>query len=239
MRFFRPRLVHSRARMWPALAGACALLLAGCGGRGGSVPYDVALPAPDAQAQPVASTTAPIGALDTLQINVFQVESLSGDFKVDQAGAIDFPLLGTVPAQGRTAEQLGTQLAARLGERYLQSPSVAVSVKERAEQTITIDGSVRQPGMFKVKGPTTLLQAVAMASGTSEDANPSRIIVFRTVNGERLAGAFDLKAIRKAEAEDPVIYGNDIVIVDGNRARQLFKELMSSVPLLGMLRPFY
>lgn len=225
--------------LWLGLLLLAALLLAGCTeGRGGAVAYDVALPTPTVQAQPVAATDAPIGALDTVQINVFQVESLSGEFKVDQAGAIDYPLLGTVPAQGRTAETLGQQIAAKLSEKYLQSPSVSVSVKERAEQTITVDGSVKQPGMFKVKGPTTLMQAVAMASGTTDDANPSRVIVFRTINGERLAGAFDLKAIRRAEAEDPVIYGNDIVVVDGSRARALFKDLMGTIPLLGILRPY-
>ena len=218
---------------------AVAALLAGCTeGRGGSVPYEVAMPAPDVQAEPVAASSAPIGALDTLQISVFQVESLTGEFKVDQAGMIDYPLLGNVQAQGRTAQELGTQIAARLGERYLQSPQVSVSVRDRAQQTITVDGSVKQPGVFKVKGPTTLIQAVAMASGTSEDANPSRVIVFRTVNGERVAGAFDLKAIRRAQAEDPVIYGNDIVVVDGSRARTLFKDLLGTIPLLGVLRPF-
>lgn len=222
-----------------SLCIVAAALLAGCGGgRGGPVPYDVAMAPPDVQGEPVANTSAPIGALDTLQINVFQVPTLSGEFTVDQAGAIDYPLLGTVPVQGRTAQEVSTQLAARLSERYLQSPNVSVAVKERAQQTITVDGSVQQPGVFGIKGPTTLLQAVAMARGTSQDANPQRVIVFRTINGERVAGAFDLKAIRTAQAEDPVIYGNDIIIVDGSRARQLFRDLMQSVPLLGIMRPF-
>ena len=83
-----------------------------------------------------------------------------------------------------------------------------------------------------------LLQAVAMARGTTEDANPSRVIVFRTIGGEKVAGAFDLKAIRRAQAADPAIYGNDIVIVDGSRARQMYRDLMSTIPLLGILRPF-
>jgi polysaccharide export outer membrane protein len=82
------------------------------------------------------------------------------------------------------------------------------------------------------------MQAIAMAKGTTQDANPSRVIVFRTIRGERTAGAFDLADIRRAKAEDPVIYGNDIIIVDGSRARSLFRDLMSSFPLLSVLRPF-
>lgn len=220
---------------------ALALLLSGCaGGRGGPIPYEPAgFGAPDVQAQPVASSQEPIGALDTLQINVFQVDSLSGEFQVDSSGAISYPLLGTVPAQGRTAQQLSQFIASQLSQKYLQNPNVQVSIKQRAEQTITVDGSVNQPGMFAIKGPTTLLQAVAMARGTSQDANPSRVYVFRTVKGEKLAGAFDLQAIRRAQAENPTIYGNDIVVVDGSRARQMFRDLISSMPLMGVLRPFY
>ena len=218
---------------------AAALAMAGCTGRTGKVPYEpTGFVAPDEQAEPVASASQPIGALDTVSINVFQVESLSGDFKVDAAGKIDYPLLGTVQAQGRTTDQLGQQLGTSLGAKYLQSPNVRVSIKDRAEQTITVDGSVRNPGQFIVKGPTTLLQAVAMAKGTSEDANPSHVIVFRTIRGERMAGAFDLQSIRRAKSEDPVIYGNDIVIVDGSRARQVYRDLMSTLPLLSILRPF-
>lgn len=221
-----------------ALLVVAALAAAGCTGRGGSVPYETTMAPPDTEGQRVASATQPIGALDTISVSVFQVESLSGDYKVDAAGKIDYPLLGSVQAQGRTTQQLREEMAAALSKKYLQSPNVQVAIKDRAEQTITVDGSVKNPGQFIVKGPTTLLQAVAMAKGTSEDANPSRVVVFRTIGGERMAGAFDLQDIRRAKAEDPVIYGNDIVIVDGSRARAVYRDLMSTLPLLTILRPF-
>lgn len=223
-----------------AMIVVAALAQAGCaGGRGGSVPYEpTGFVAPDTQGTQVANASHPIGALDTLAVTVFQVESLSGEYKVDTQGKIDYPLLGSVQALGRTTQELRQDIAAGLSKKYLQSPDVQVAIKERAEQTITVDGSVRNPGQFIVKGPTTLLQAVAMAKGTSEDANLSRVVVFRTIRGERLAGAFDLQDIRRAKAQDPVIYGNDIVIVDGSRARQVYKELMGALPILGILRPF-
>lgn len=242
MRSFRhEERIPSFARLLKrAIVVVAALGAAACaGGRGGPVPYEPGgFVAPDTQAEPVASASHPIGALDTVSITVFQVESLSGEFKVDAGGKIDYPLVGSVQAQGRTTDELSRQLATTLSQKYLQSPNVQVAIKQRAEQKITVDGSVQQPGVYVVKGPTTLLQAVAMARGTSEDANPSRVIVFRTIRGERMAGAFDLKAIRRAQAQDPVIYGNDIVVVDGSRARQMFRDLMSTIPLLSVLRPF-
>ncbi len=241
MRAFRheERSFSFSGLMAGALLAVAALGTSGCASRGGSVPYEpTGFVAPDIQSQPVANASHPIGALDTISVSVFQVESLSGDYKVDAQGKIDYPLLGSVQAQGRTTAELREQLAASLSQKYLQSPNVQVAVKERAEQTITVDGSVRNPGQFIVKGPTTLLQAVALAKGTTEDANPSRIIVFRTIRGEKMAGAFDLQDIRRAKAEDPVIYGNDIIIVDGSRARQMYRELMGSLPLLSIIRPF-
>lgn len=241
MRMFRheERNFSLTGLMTGALLALAALATSGCASRGGSVPYEPKqFDAPDTQGQVVANASHPIGALDTISVSVFQVESLSGDYKVDAQGKIDYPLLGSVQAQGRTTQELRLQMASALSQKYLQSPNVSVAIKERAEQTITVDGSVRTPGQFIVKGPTTLLQAVAMAKGTTEDANPSRVVVFRTIRGEKMAGAFDLQDIRRAKAEDPIIYGNDIIIVDGSRARQMYRELMGSLPLLSILRPF-
>jgi polysaccharide export outer membrane protein len=223
-----------------AVVSAAALAMSACvAGRGGSVPYaPTNFTAPDAEAQPVLSSAQPIGALDELNISVFQVESLTGEYKVDSNGKIDYPLLGEVQAQGRTTEELRQTLATGLSQKYLQSPNVQVAIKERAEQKVTVDGAVGQPGVYVVKGPTTLIQAVALARGTTVDANPSRVYVFRTIRGERVAGAFDLRMIRRAQAEDPVIYGNDIVVVDGDSSRQLIQTLLQTVPVLGMLRPY-
>jgi polysaccharide export outer membrane protein len=177
--------------------------------------------------------------MDKLGITVFQVDSLSGDFQVDSAGVISFPLIGTVEAQGKTPPELAQQIASRLGTKYLQSPNVQVSIKESTSQTITIDGSVRQPGVYPVKGATSLMRAVALARGASEDANTSRVVVFRTIKGQRMAAAFDLAAIRRAQAEDPLIYGNDVVIVDGSKARAILRDVLgTALPIFAVFRPF-
>jgi polysaccharide export outer membrane protein len=222
------------------LGSAAVLAVAGCtSSRGGSVPYEPKdFGRPDVESVAPPSGPQRIGPGDKVKISVFQVEDLSGEFQVDTAGNINFPLIGTVAAQGKTAAELSQAIGDRLEERYLQSPNVQVSLTETTAQTITVDGSVKQPGVFPVQGTTTLMKAIALARGTAEDANLSRVVIFRTINGERLAGAFDLQAIRRAQAADPVIYGNDIVIVDGSRARALFRDLMQTIPLLGVLRPF-
>lgn len=214
--------------------------LSACGAsRGGPVPYptDVAqFKAPDLDTLTPSTGQQRIGPLDKLRINVFQVEDLSGEFQVDAQGKIQFPLIGEVVAQGLLPAELQQLIAQRLGERYLRSPNVQVSVTEQLQQTIHVDGSVRTPGQLPIRGTTTLMRAVAQANGFAQDANPARVVVFRTINGQRMAAAFDMRAIRRGGAEDPTIYGNDIIIVDGQR--NVWREVISVIPLIGYFAPF-
>lgn len=232
-KIFRP---HRGLIACLALAG---LALSGCASRGGSVPYNPAnFGPPDVEVQNLPLSQQRLAPADKLSVTVFQVEDLSGEFIVDPQGNVELPLIGRIAAQGKTAQELDQEITERLAGRYLRNPDVQVAVLERAEQTITVEGSVEEPGVLPIRGSTTLLRAVALAKGTSDDANPARVIVFRTIDGEQMHAAFDLRAIRRAEAEDPAIYGNDIIVVDGSRSRSLFRDIVSALPVLGIFVPF-
>ena len=82
------------------------------------------------------------------------------------------------------------------------------------------------------------MQAVALAGGTSEDANAHRVAIFRTISGKRQAAAFDLVAIRRGQAEDPQIYPGDVVVVDGSSIKEGFKKVLQSLPVFSIFRPF-
>lgn len=220
---------------------AFALVLGGCASsRGGPVPYNVEdFGPPDAPATVTLEEGYKIAPLDTLKITVFQVPDLSGDFEVDLTGHIAFPLIGNVKAVDMTTAELDTALTQRLGSKYLQSPDVAVGIKSSTRRNVTVDGAVQQPGMFPINGPTTLIQAVAMARGTTDNANPRRVAIFRTIEGERMAAAFDLTSIRRGEAEDPAVYSGDIIVVDGSNVRAVQRDVLSAIPILGLFRPFF
>lgn len=219
---------------------AAAMGVGGCAGRRDSaIPYTVQeFQAPDVETVAPPPSPQRIGPLDRVRVTVFQVPDLSGEFTVDANGNIDFPLIGSVAAQGLTPPELSQQIGQRLSQRYLRSPSGPAAFVEQQQQTITVDGSVRQPGVVPIRGTTTLLRAVALGRGTAEDADPRRVYVFRTIGGRRMAAGFDLAAIRRGQAEDPVIYGNDIVVVDGSRARALYRDVLSAIPLVGLFTLF-
>jgi polysaccharide export outer membrane protein len=218
---------------------ALAASLGGCATRGGKVPYNVQnFGAPDAPAPADFQTAYHIGASDVLTVTVFRVPNLSGDLEVDASGNVLMPLVGTVPVQGMTNTEVAADLAKRLGSKYLQSPEVQVVVKSSQRQRITLDGAVAKPGVYPIAGNTSLVQSIALAGGTIENSNARRVVVFRTINGQRMAAAFDLIDIRRGLNPDPVIFGSDIIVVDTNTWRGRFQDVMSSIPMLAIFRPF-
>jgi polysaccharide export outer membrane protein len=174
-----------------------------------------------------------------ISISTYQEEDLSReDIKVDASGKIILPLIGSVQAAGHTAEQLSGIIARRFGERYLQNPQVTVVVNTSASQRVVVEGAVKRAGVFPIEGGTTLLQAIALANGTSEVASVDDVVIFRTLGGQKLAGAFNLRDIRRGVAQDPEILGNDVVVVGLSSGKQLYRDILAASPLIaGIFRP--
>lgn len=220
-----------------AVAGS--LFLGACADKpGGPIPYNVALGPPD-QPRPLGlEENYRIAPLDTVTVNVFRQKDLSGDYEVDLTGRINMPLIGSVEAVDLTTTQLDQKITAAYGQRYLVNPDVAVGVKASTRRSVTVDGAVKSSGSYPVSGPLTLLQAIALSGGASDDANLRRVAVFRTVGGQRQAAAFDLQRIRRGQAADPPVYAGDIVVVDGSGVKETQKRILSNIPILSIFRPF-
>jgi len=219
-----------------SLAGL--LVLAACADtRGGSIPYDQPLAAPDEVTFQTLANDYKIAPMDKLTIKIFKMEDLTGDYDVDLAGNISLPLVGQIQAANLTTAQLDEQLTQKLGDKYLEHPDVSVAIKSSTAHVVTVDGAVKDGGSFPVAGPTSLIRAIAMAKGTTEDANARRVAVFRTIGGKRQAAAFDLTSIRRGEAPDPEIFPGDIIVVDGSKVKAAQKTILQSIPLLAIFGP--
>src|SRR5262245_59649431 len=100
-----------------------------------------------AVSNPIPQPTAPlqagyiIGPQDKLAIDVFHVPDLSRMVSVDTGGNIFLPLIGQVPASGRTADQLSQAIASELDKKYLKDAIVTVAVTESSSQKVTVDGA--------------------------------------------------------------------------------------------------
>lgn len=180
-----------------------------------------------------------IGPSDLLRISVFQVPDLSfEEIRVDASGNIHMPLIGELRASGRTPAELADDMAAVLGQRFLQNPQVAIAVTEASNQKVTVDGAVTKPGVYSMRGRTTLLQAVAMAEGPSRTANLSSLAVFRRGEHGQMVAVFDLTAIRNGTAADPVILGDDIIVVDTSRLGRAMQDVLQALPGLAVFAYF-
>ena len=226
----------SSFRLPPVIMSLC--LLAACADtRGGPIAYKDSFAAPDAPSLQTLDANYKIAPMDKLAIRVFRQEDMTGDYDVDLAGHISLPLIGEVEAANLTTAQLDDKLTQLLGVKYLEHPDVSVSIKQSVGRLVTIDGAVNSSGSFPVMGRLSLLQAVALARGPTEDANLHRVAIFRTIGGKRQAAAFDLVSIRRGQAEDPPIYAGDIVVVDGSSVKALQKKLLQSIPFLTIFGP--
>jgi polysaccharide export outer membrane protein len=216
-------------------AAVAVLLLTGTGAQAQAL----AAAALRDQAPPVAAQTGDyrIGPQDTLEVDVFQLNDLNRTVQVDSSGQILLPLLGQVPAAGKTSKELSSDIAAQLSQKYVNNPQVTVVVKEAQGQRITVDGAVTQPGVYTLTGPTTLMQAVALAHGPdTKMANLHKVTVYRLNGTNRTTELYDLQAIRDGKKPDPLIYGKDVIVVDQSGGRSFLRDLGTVAPIVTMLR---
>jgi polysaccharide export outer membrane protein len=213
-----------------------ALVLSGLGAGAKAQALAAAALRAEAPASPVTGDYK-IGPEDTLEIDVFQLSDLNRTAQVDSSGRILLPLIGQVQAAGKTSEQLSHDIADQLGEKYVKNPQVTVVVKDAQGQRITVDGAVGQPGVYTLTGPTTLMQAVALAKGPdSKLANLHKVVVYRMVNTQRVTTNYDLQSIRDGKTADPLIYGKDVIVVDQSGGRSFMRDLGTVAPIVSMLR---
>jgi polysaccharide export outer membrane protein len=174
-----------------------------------------------------------IGPFDKLRIDVFGLPELTNrTVQVDASGRISFPLAGVVEVSGKAPIEVADALAVALRSAHVRDPQVTVNLEETVSQVVTIDGEVREPGLFPVVGHMTLMRAVARARGLGEFADQKDVVVFRTVNGQRMAALYNLRAIRRGVYADPEIFANDVVVVGDSQARRLFRDVTAAASLL-------
>lgn len=180
-----------------------------------------------------------IGPADVLNVTVLYEPDLSvSSATVDANGSISVPLVGMARVAGKTAAQAAEEIESRLAGRYVRDPHVAVNVTEFARQSVTVEGDVKVPGVYKIPPSSSLLQTLALARGPTGTAKLSEVIVFRTVNHQRMGALFDLRRIRYGYEPDPLILGGDVVVVGFSELKGVYRDFLSAAPALAVFRPY-
>ena len=215
-----------------------AVLLLGCVSGGATrVAAGQALPAPDTTNSIGAYEGASdyrLGAQDLVEVSVFGVQELSKTVRVNSNGQISLPLVGAVMAGGRTIPELEAELARRYADGYLQRPQVTVFIKEFSSQRITMEGAVKEPGIYPITGKTSLLQAIAVAKGLDPLADLGGVVLFRQIDGKKMAAAYDMRELRSGKVEDPQLFGDDIVVVEQSGSKTVLRRFLETIPAFGL-----
>jgi polysaccharide biosynthesis/export protein len=126
-------------------------------------------------AAPVSSFDAAyqLDAGDRLRVVVYGQEGLTNIYSIDAGGSITMPLIGAVPARGRTPARLAAEITARLRNGYIREPSVAVEID--AYRPFFILGEVAAPGQYPYVPNMSVEAAVAIAGGFSPRAKRDEV----------------------------------------------------------------
>jgi len=150
---------------------------------------------------------------DKLRIEVYKDPMLSQSLQIRPDGKITLPLIGDVLAAGATPIELTAVITQRLRE-YVTAPSVTVIVSESVAPTIYVMGEVNSPGAKPMPTPITVVQALAVAGGFKDFANPKKIrILRRGANGAVETINFNYKDALAHPERPMLLKPGDTVIV--------------------------
>lgn len=161
----------------------------------------------------VDSQSYKVGIGDLLQIEVYDEPDLTKEVRVLTDGFISFPLLGSIRAEGLTVKELELRITRLLAEKYLVNPQVTVFVTEFSN--VFVFGEVKSPGSFPIFGKMTVFEAITLAGGFTEVANPSKVKVIRHERGREINFEVDINRLTKKgdTSQDVELKANDRVIV--------------------------
>lgn len=148
-----------------------------------SAPVVVAAPVAYVEPMPVAmparyDAVYHLDAGDKLRVVVYGQEGLTNTYAIDAGGSITMPLIGSVPARGRTTAGLAQEIAGKLRNGFIREPSVAVEIE--SYRPFFILGEVAAPGQYPYVPNMTVESAVAIAGGFSPRARRDRVTVTHT-----------------------------------------------------------
>lgn len=174
-----------------------------------------ATPAEEVKAKPAASSDEyKVQPGDVLNISVWKESDLQREITIRPDGVLNFPLLGDIPAEGKTVEELRKDIAAKIS-KFVPDPVVSVSVKQSLGYRIFVVGKVSKPGDFAISREIDVMQALSMAGGPTPYASVNKIKILRRVNGELKSIPFKYSDVENGEnlEQNIMLHGGDIVVV--------------------------
>jgi polysaccharide export outer membrane protein len=163
-------------------------------------------------APPPPVVDATLGAGDVFDVRVFEEADLSGTYRVDADGWIDYPLVGRIQVVGKLPGDLAELLRSRLAA-FVHKPQVSVLVREMNSKRVIVYGQVQRPGTYPYTNPMTISQAISLAGGFTAMAARERVRISSFERNEQHIVEVDLHAIADGRAPNRYVAPGDEVYV--------------------------
>jgi len=161
-----------------------------------------------------SKTAYTIGPEDILAISVWKDEALTREVVVRPDGRISFPLIGDIPVQGRSVEEVRAEIQSRINEFVPGSP-VSVMALQIKSPKIYIVGKVGRPGMYIMFERMSVMQALALAGGFTPFSSTGDILILRMAEGKQQSLTFDYDAVSKGKhlEQNILLQKGDTIVV--------------------------
>lgn len=221
------------------IASLVAMMLAGCA----STPDPIIGPAvtqprADFGQQSFTYRRAETYALrpsDKISVNVFREPDLSiEEVMVGVDGSVSLPMLGSIPAAGMTTKQFEQDVSRRLASAGLKSPMVSVNISDYASHLVTVEGAVKEPGVYAFQPGARLSAAIALAQGPERTAKTEQVAVFRESPEGIMIAKFDYQQVRQGTMLDPVLEPGDRVVMGTDGLSVFWEDLLKALPAFGV-----
>ena len=160
-----------------------------------------------------ASAFSTLGAGDVFEIRVFRHDNMNTEFTVPASGPVSFPMIGSVEVLGRTCAEVELEVTERLGASILRDPTVTCRLTELKSQAVIVSGEVNSPGRFPYADSLTVIEALALAQGVSDNASLDRVVVTRNIDGVLTEIVVPVRLITAGRAPNFRLWPDDIVTV--------------------------
>lgn len=153
---------------------------------------------------------------DTIAVSVLEDPGMDQTALIRPDGRISLPIVGSVLAEGMTAEELQEMISKELVKSFVTAPTVTVALVQTEDEefpSVYVIGQVNAPGRIEMQNPLTLLQALAMAGGPGPFAATGRISLRRAALDGSQVLMFDYDAVEQGGGQDLSLVEGDVIVV--------------------------
>ncbi len=165
---------------------------------------------------------------DVVKVQVWGHEELSGEFPVDENFDLFYPIIGAINVRDLTVPQFRERLTREL-EQLFQRPFIVITPLFR----VAVLGEVMRPSLYSVDPTMTIYDIVALAGGTTPNANQRKIQLIR--NGREVQLALDAASIGRATLRELGVRSGDHVVVARKRFTREDLGLLLQAATLGLV----